>query len=103
MPARAQRPRLPEVSETQRQARLAWNEGATGKSRRPADTPVVQACTKDDCGAPAIGPRPRACMVMVHGSKDGAAAHWFCPGRCTAIARARADLRAIDQVGGSRG
>jgi len=96
MPNRAQRPRLPEVSEGQRKARLAWNEGKTGKSRQPADTAAVEACTVDGCGIPAIGRRgPGAGMVQVRGAADGAAAHWYCPGRCAAIARARADLRAI--------
>lgn len=97
MPTCAQRPRLPETSEGQRRARLAWNGGKTGTSRRPAVTSVVDACTVDGCGSPAtIGDRPPAAsMVQVCGSADGAAAHWYCPSRCAAIARARAELRAI--------
>jgi len=95
MPTRAQRPRLPETSEGQLKARHAWNEGLTGKARPPAQTAVVEACTVDGCGTPTGGPRPDAHMVQVRGAADGAAAHWYCPDRCAAIARARADLRAI--------
>ncbi|MCI3277566.1 hypothetical protein [Streptomyces cylindrosporus] len=61
--------------------------------------PVIEACHVDGCGTPASGPRPAPGMVRVPGSKDGAAAHWYCPGRCAAIARARTDLR---NVGGRR-
>lgn len=93
--AHPQRPRLPETSEGQRKAKLAWNKGLTGTSRPTTDTAVVQACTVDDCGSPATSPRPRTGMVKVSGSKDGAPAHWYCPDRCAAIARARAELRAI--------
>ncbi|MDX2700338.1 hypothetical protein [Streptomyces ipomoeae] len=85
------RPRLPEVSEKQRKAKLAWNKGLTGPSRGAADLPVVQACTVDGCGTAATGPAP-AGLVPVAGSKDGAPAHWYCAGRCAAIARARADI-----------
>ncbi|MFI1723881.1 hypothetical protein [Streptomyces sp. NPDC020489] len=96
MPTRDQRPRLPEVSEGQRKARLAWNGGKTGNSRGAADTAVVEACTVQACGTPVTGPRPpAAAMVQVRGSADGAGAHWYCPLRCAAIARAKADLRAI--------
>ncbi|MFJ4322209.1 hypothetical protein ACIP3A_03685 [Streptomyces tricolor] len=85
MPSRAQRPRIPEVSEAQRRARHAWNGGKTGKAR-PATT-----------GTPPPG------MVKVTGSADGAPAHWFCPGRCTVLARTRAELRAIPRrPGGGR-
>lgn len=96
MPSRAQRPHLPEVSASQRKARLAWNAGLTGKGR-PANEPVaVQACAVTECGTAVIGRRPpTAGMVQVGGSQDGAAAHWYCPDRCAAIARARAELRSI--------
>jgi hypothetical protein len=95
MPARAQRPRLPETSEGQLRAKHAWNQGMTGKSRTPEQTAVVETCTVDSCGSPTTGPLPLDCMVQVHGAGDGAAAHWYCRGRCAAIARARADLRSI--------
>ena len=96
MPSSAQRPRLPEVSESQHKARLAWNQGKTGKGR-PADTTLpYEACTVDGCGTAATDPRPpTAGMVQVHGAADGAAAHWYCAGRCSAVARARAEIRAI--------
>jgi hypothetical protein len=96
MPSRAQRPRLPETSKGQLRAKQAWNGGLVGKSRAPEQITVVQACTTDVCGTPAADRRPpTAHMVRVHGAGDGAAAHWYCPGRCAAIARARADLRSI--------
>lgn len=96
MPTRAQRPRLPETSEAQLKARYAWNQGKTGKPRKPADTAVVETCTVDGCGTPVVSRRPPVRdMVQVHGAAEGAAAHWYCPGRCAAIARARAELRAI--------
>ena len=93
MPSRRVRPRLPEVSENQRKARLAWNQGLTGSSR-PAD----------GCGTPVVGRRaPAADLDHARGAADGAAAHWYCPGRCAAIARARAELRAIPmRPGGER-
>jgi hypothetical protein len=104
MPTRAQRPRLPEVNESQRKSRLAWNQGKTGASRPASDAPVVDVCTVDDCGSPVTGRRsPTAGMIPVRGAADGAAAHWYCPGRCAGIARARADLRAIPvRPGGGR-
>ncbi|MEU5908882.1 MULTISPECIES: hypothetical protein [Actinomycetes] len=90
------RPRLPEVSAAQRAARLAWNKGLTGKSRAATDMSVIEVCTVGDCGTPVVGRRPPvARMVSVQGSADGAAAHWYCPVRCAAIARARADIRTI--------
>lgn len=95
MPTRAQRPRLPETSEGQLSAKHAWNQGMTGKPRRPEQAAVVETCTVDGCGTPTGRPRPAAHMVQVRGAADGAAAHWYCPVRCAAIARARADLRAI--------
>lgn len=104
MPSRRVRPRLPEVSDAQKQARLAWNRGMTGTGRQAADTPAVEACAVDDCGTPAVDRQaPAACMVQVTGSADGAAAHWYCAGRCAAIARARAELRAVPmRPGGGR-
>ncbi|MFF9123211.1 hypothetical protein ACF09J_07915 [Streptomyces sp. NPDC014889] len=94
--SRAFRPRLRETSEAQKKARLAWNAGLTGKGRPPAEQTVIEACTVDGCGTSAVGRRPPvARMVSVAGSADGAAAHWYCPGRCAAIARARADIRSI--------
>jgi len=103
MPTPAQRPRLPEVTEGQRKARLAWNGGKTGTSRPTVDTPVVEACTLEACGTPAVGRPPADGMVTVRGAADGAAAHWYCEGRCSAIARARAELRAIPaRRGGDR-
>lgn len=97
MPTRAQRPRLPETSDGQRQAALAWNQGLTGTPRPPDETTVVEVCTAVACGSPATGSdSPSNGMVEVRGSTDGAAAHWYCDGRCAAIARARAELRAIE-------
>jgi hypothetical protein len=104
MPTRAQRPRLPEVSEGQRRARLAWNGGKTGTSVPGATLSVFDVCTADGCGTPVTDSRPPAeGMVQVAGAADGAAAHWYCPVRCTPIARARAELRAIPMhTGGER-
>ncbi|MFR0354117.1 hypothetical protein [Streptomyces sediminimaris] len=104
MPTRAQRPRLPEVSEGQRKARLAWNGGKTGTSRPGVSLSVFDVCTVDGCGSPVNGSRPPADgMVQVGGAADGAAEHWYCAGRCEAIARARAELRAIPmRPGGGR-
>jgi len=94
------RPRLPETSPGQIKARLAWNAGLTGTGRKPAGAPVVDTCTVDLCGTPASGRRPpQPGMVQVRGAADGAAAHWYCEGRCAAIARAHADLRT---AGGAR-
>jgi len=96
MPSRRVRPRLPEVSENQRKARLAWNQGLTGSSRPADERPAFEPCPADGCGTPVVGRRaPAAGMVQVRGAADGAAAHWYCLGRCAAIARARAELRAI--------
>lgn len=92
MPTPAQRPRLPETSENQRQARLAWNGGQTGKPKKPLILPVVEVCHAEECGTPTSGRRPDG-MTQVAGAGDGAPTHWYCDGRCTAIARARADLR----------
>lgn len=104
MPTRDQRPRLPEVSAGQLKARLAWNGGKTGKSRGAADAPVIETCTVEACDTPVIGQRPPVKgMVQIRGAADGAAAHWYCPARCAAIARARAELRAIPtRPGGER-
>jgi hypothetical protein len=104
MPTRAQRPRLPETSEAQLKARHAWNGGKTGKPRKPADTAAVEACAVAVCGSPVTSDRPPADgMVQGRGAADGAAAHWYCPGRCAAIAHARAELRAISiRPGGDR-
>lgn len=90
------RPQLPETSEGQRRARLAWNEGLTGESRPATETPAFHKCPAEGCGTPAVSARPPASgLVRVDGAEDGAAAHWYCPGRCAAIARARAELRAV--------
>lgn len=95
------RPRLPETSEGQRRARLAWNQGRTGKSQSATDTPIVSKCAAENCGTAVTSPRPpTAGMVQVSGAADGAAAHWYCPGRCSAIAQARADLRAVSTRSG---
>lgn len=102
MPTRAQRPRLPEVSATQLQARLAWNQGKTGKGRPAASAPAVETCTVDGCGNLANQPRPNGSMVRVHVAGSTDPARWYCPGRCAAIGRALADLRSIDQGGGAR-
>lgn len=72
MRARAQRPRMPEVSASQRKAKLAWNKGLTGPSRTAADLPLVHTCTVDGCR------------------------------HCAAIDRARADLRANGHGDGTR-
>lgn len=85
---RAQRPRLTETA-----AHMAWNGGKTGKPRPPEISPAVEACRVDACGTPADGPHPGPGMTQVAGAQDGAASHWYCDGRCAAIARARADLR----------
>jgi hypothetical protein len=74
-----------------------WNGGNFVGRRRTTALPVagnavVEKCVTEACGTPAGG-RAVPDMVRVHGSRDGAPAHWFCPGRCEAIARARADLR----------
>jgi hypothetical protein len=103
MPARSQRPRLPETSEAQLRAKHAWNQGMTGKPRRPEQTAVLETCTAESCGTPASGPRPAPRMVQVRGAADGAAAHWYCPDRCAALARARADLRSIPMRRGGEG
>ncbi|MFE1925843.1 hypothetical protein ACFW91_25130 [Streptomyces asoensis] len=104
MPQRRVRPKLPEVSESQCQSRLAWNQGLTGQPRPPAERPAFEPCPAVFCGAPVVGRRaPAAGMVQVRGAADGAAAHWYCPDRCAAIARARADIRAIPlRPGGER-
>ncbi|MGW0566129.1 hypothetical protein [Streptomyces tauricus] len=93
MPTRAQRPNYPEATEGQKKARLAWNRGETGTGRKPADHPVVEVCHVEVCGTPTGGRRPGPGMVQVADAWDGAHAHWYCDGRCAAIARARADLR----------
>ncbi|MEV0477873.1 hypothetical protein [Streptomyces prunicolor] len=96
MPTRAQRPRLPETSPGQIAAAQAWNAGMVGTGRKATDMPAVQPCTVDACGTPVTDARaPIAAMVQVCGSADGADAHWYCDGRCAAIARARAEIRAI--------
>ncbi|MGW3410296.1 hypothetical protein [Streptomyces sp. NPDC000888] len=101
MPTRAQRPRIPETSDAQRKARLTWNEGKTGKPTKPVISPVVETCHDEVCGTPTGGRRLGQHMAMVAGSKDGAPSHWYCPGRCAAIARARADLRSNGHRGAS--
>lgn len=93
MPTQAQRPRIPETSANQKKARLAWNRGETGTGRKPADLPIVERCTVAVCGTPTSVPRPGPGMTPVAGAGDGAGAHWYCVGRCTAVAHARADLR----------
>ncbi|WP_369043421.1 hypothetical protein [Streptomyces sp. Midd1] len=104
MPTQAQRPRLTpkgpgEKSPGQKAADAAFKAGRTGKNL--PQSAVVEGCAVDDCGAPS-GPRqrkpPAPGMVRVRGAADGAASHWYCPGRCAAIANARADLR----TGGNR-
>ncbi|MEU1275282.1 hypothetical protein [Streptomyces sp. NPDC005799] len=98
MPTPAQRPRLPETSEAQIKARYAWNEGKAGKPRKAADMAVVEPCTVDGCGTPVTDTfRPPADgMTRVTSYADGVAEeHWYCVGRCAAIACARAELRAI--------
>ncbi|MEU1478940.1 hypothetical protein [Streptomyces sp. NPDC005760] len=104
MPTRAQRPRLPETSTAQREARYAWNSGLSGTPRPAGTEGAVAACAAEECGTPVTGRRPPADgMVQVTGAADGAAAHWYCPVRCAAIARARAELRAIPmRPGGER-
>jgi hypothetical protein len=71
------------------------------KKQLPPSGPVVDACYAEGCGSVGTGPQPDPGMVRVPGSKDGAASHWYCAGRCSAIARARADLRSIKMRGGS--
>lgn len=92
MPTRAQRPRIPETSEGQRKARLAWNGGKTGTSKQTVIAPVVERCTVDGCGTTSDEPKSRAPMRLVPaaGQEPG---RWYCPGRCTAIGRALRDLR----------
>ncbi|MET9729741.1 hypothetical protein ABZZ79_03440 [Streptomyces sp. NPDC006458] len=95
MPTRAQRPRLPEVSDSQRKARQEWNSGKVGQSRTPADLAVVEVCTVDGCGDLADQPRPAAGMVRVEVADSREPARWYCPVRCAAIGRALADLATI--------
>ncbi|WP_405909602.1 hypothetical protein OG742_37370 [Streptomyces sp. NBC_00828] len=92
MPTQAQRPRIPETSDNQRKARLAWNAGETGASRPPVISPIVERCTVDGCGTTADQPKPRPGMQLVpaQGQEPG---RWYCPGRCTAIGQAITDLR----------
>ncbi|MCX5285980.1 hypothetical protein [Streptomyces sp. NBC_00198] len=94
MPTRAQRPRLTQSSPGQKAADIAYKAGLTGTPL--PQSPIVAVCAVDHCGAPS-GRRqrkpPATGMVRVRGSADGAPSHWYCPGRCAAIANARADLR----------
>ncbi|MFF9215575.1 hypothetical protein [Streptomyces viridosporus] len=92
---RSQRPRLPETSKSQKHARHAWNKGLTGEGRPAADTPVVEVCTVDGCGTTADQPKPAAAMRRIHVPDSREPARWYCPGRCAAIGRARADLATI--------
>ncbi|EYT83962.1 hypothetical protein CF54_04180 [Streptomyces sp. Tu 6176] len=100
MPTRAQRPRLPETSEGQRQARKAWNGGLVGQPRPPAVTAAVTPCPVDGCGSLATDPRPARAMVRVEVPGTGEPARWYCPGRCAAIGRALADIRSITTTQG---
>ncbi|MFJ6540583.1 hypothetical protein ACIQMP_08045 [Streptomyces sp. NPDC091385] len=71
-------------------------DGSPAKpSKTQVQTPVVEECNVEDCGTAVTDRRPHPGMVRVTGSRDGAAAHWYCPVRCAGIARARADLRAV--------
>ncbi|MER8030645.1 hypothetical protein ABTZ78_17000 [Streptomyces bauhiniae] len=75
-----------------------WQKTGAPAAKKPAtpQMPVIETCLNPDCGTPVVpGQRPSAPMVRVAGSQDGARQHWFCPGRCTGIAQARADLRSI--------
>ncbi|EGX60142.1 hypothetical protein SZN_09476 [Streptomyces zinciresistens K42] len=98
------RPQLPETSPGQLRAKQAWNAGLIGTGRDSAGLPVVAPCTVGACASPAVSDQaPAAGLVQVAGSADGAAAHWYCNGRCAAIARARAELRTIPtRPGGDR-
>ncbi|MEW2451251.1 hypothetical protein AB0896_27460 [Streptomyces parvulus] len=100
MPTRAQRPRIPETSVGQMQAKWAFNSGRTGKPRPQADTAVVEKCTVDGCGTPAYQYRPAPAMVRVEVPGTGEPARWYCPGRCAAIGRALADIRGADRQNG---
>ncbi|MFF9279567.1 hypothetical protein [Streptomyces griseosporeus] len=100
MVSRAQRPRLPEVSKGQRRARQDWNRGLVGRSRPAADSSPVPVCTVDGCGSLANHRPARAAMVRVEVPGTGEPARWYCPGRCAAIGRARAELRGIDRAQG---
>ncbi|WP_330349623.1 hypothetical protein [Streptomyces sp. NBC_00582] len=104
MPSRRVRPRIPETSAAQKAAAQAWNKGMVGQGRPAEERPAFEPCPVDGCATPVVGRRPPvAGMVQVRGSADGAAAHWYCPVRCAAIARARAELRAVpDRQGGER-
>ncbi|MBL3669098.1 hypothetical protein JL475_24505 [Streptomyces sp. M2CJ-2] len=95
MRSRSQRPRLPEVSEGQQRAQHAWNKGLVGKGRPAADMPVIEACVVDGCGVTADRPQPNAAMLRVRVPDSAEPARWYCPGRCAAIGRARADLATI--------
>jgi hypothetical protein len=84
-----------------------WNGGGFTGRRRTTAIPaaqgaVVEECAVDACGKPA-GRAPVPGMVRVRGGRDGAPAHWYCPGRCAAIARARADLRQAGARTGEEG
>ncbi|WP_217545610.1 hypothetical protein [Streptomyces sp. GbtcB6] len=96
MPTRAQRPRLPETTPGQLAARQAWNEGLAGASRPTDPVTPYEVCTADSCGSQVTGLRPPARgMVQVRNAAEGNGTHWFCPGRCTVLARIRAELRAV--------
>lgn len=84
-----------------------WNGGRyTGANRtqpRPRKFgPVVDACGVVVCGTPGSEPSPRPRMARIEGAGEGGQSAWYCPGRCTAIARARADLRSDGHLGGER-
>lgn len=104
MPSSSVRPRIPETSDAQKRARQAWNQGLVGAGRPANERAAFEPCPVDGCGTPVVGRRPPADgMVQVRGSADGAAAHWYCPDRCAAIAAVRAELRAIPmRPGGER-
>jgi hypothetical protein len=100
MPTDTQPSRPPQTGQEHPAGRREW-AGKTGKPRPPAVTPVIETCSVDACGTPADGFRPvfdrppADGMTRVSGSADGATEHWYCVGRCAAIACARAELRAI--------
>ncbi|WP_030569716.1 hypothetical protein [Streptomyces aureocirculatus] len=76
----------------------AWNGGQYTGTRQTTPRPrrwdpVVDTCSLQECGTPGSGPSPRPDMVRVPGAGEDGAAAWYCPGRCTSIARARTDLR----------
>ncbi|MFF3643432.1 hypothetical protein [Streptomyces sp. NPDC002564] len=78
-------------------SKLGWNEGRTTReiTLSTQNSPVVALCTVDGCGTEATKPRPAPHMVTVSVRGSSEPPRWYCPGRCRAIGKALADIRAI--------